>query len=263
MISGFPACSCLENYIGPAPNCRPECVLSSECPSQQACIQQQCKDPCPGSCGFEASKCFYFDVFPFYILNKSIIITLCMEIFFKSNTFSACHVLSHLPICTCNDGYEGDPFVRCQPKVITESPPVDRSFCSENPCGPNAECVGNECRCIAEYQGNPYEGCRPECSTNAECNRDLACLRNKCTNPCRGTCGQHALCEVVNHIPICSCPPDYTGDPFSNCHPAPPISKIDVCNPSPCGVNIIEKKKKKLFDINNLFFLYVITLSTR
>lgn len=58
MISGNPACSCLENFIGAPPNCRPECVLNSECPSQQACIQQKCKDPCPGSCGFEASKCF-------------------------------------------------------------------------------------------------------------------------------------------------------------------------------------------------------------
>lgn len=79
MIGGSPACSCLENFIGIPPNCRPECVLNEECSSHEACINQKCKDPCPGSCGFEAK----------------------------------CHVLNHVPICTCNDGYTGDPFVRC------------------------------------------------------------------------------------------------------------------------------------------------------
>lgn len=204
MVSNFPACSCLENYIGQPPNCRPECVLNSECPSQQACIQQRCKDPCPGSCGFEAT----------------------------------CHVLNHTPICTCNDGFEGDPFVQCKPKAIAEDTPIVRDFCSENPCGINAECVDQQCRCTADYQGNPYEGCRPECTTNADCSRDRACLRSKCVNPCIGICGQSALCEVVNHIPICSCPSGYTGDPFSNCRPNPITiqPEVDVCNPSPCGV---------------------------
>lgn len=205
MVSGTPACSCLENYIGLPPNCKPECVLNSECPSQQACIQQRCKDPCPGSCGFEAT----------------------------------CHVLNHVPICTCEEGFEGDPFVQCKPKAIAVTP-IERRFCSRSPCGANAECINEseECRCIAEYQGNPYEGCRPECSTNADCSRDRACLRSKCVNPCPGTCGQNALCEVVNHIPICSCPTGYTGDPFTNCRLAEiiPEPRRDVCSPSPCGV---------------------------
>lgn len=162
------------------------------------------------------------------------------KIFFLSNSIQACHVLNHVPICTCNEGFEGDPFVQCKPIPITQPPPIAKDFCSENPCGPNAECYGNECRCIAEYQGNPYEGCRPECSTNADCSLDKACLRSKCVNPCSGICAQNALCEVVNHIPVCSCPNGYTGDPFTNCRitevkPNPPV---DVCNPSPCGVNI-------------------------
>lgn len=156
-------------------------------------------------------------------------------------SFSACHVLSHVPICTCKDGFEGDPFVKCQPKVAVQDQPKDRDFCSTNPCGANAECFNNECRCIAEYQGNPYEGCRPECISNAECSRNRACLRNKCVDPCIGTCGNLAQCEVVNHIPICSCPPGYTGNPFSNCHITEiiPEPKLDVCNPSPCGVSIV------------------------
>lgn len=85
MIQGNPACSCIENYIGSPPECRPECVLNSDCGSPEACINQKCQDPCPGSCGFEAK----------------------------------CHVLNHVPICTCNEGYVGDPFERCNPVIIS------------------------------------------------------------------------------------------------------------------------------------------------
>lgn len=85
MIAGSPACSCLPNYLGTAPNCRPECVLNSECSGQLACINQKCIDPCPGSCGFEAR----------------------------------CHVNNHVPICTCNDGYVGDPFIQCNQPLPT------------------------------------------------------------------------------------------------------------------------------------------------
>lgn len=95
--------------------------------------------------------------------------------------------------------------------------------CNPSPCGPNAICQGaGMCECIPEYTGNPYEACRPECVLNPECPRDKACLRNKCRDPCPGTCGQNAQCDVVNHIPVCSCPQGYTGDPFTNCRVLPP-----------------------------------------
>lgn len=148
--------------------------------------------------------------------------------------------------------------MKCHPKVIVvQEEPKQKDFCSTNPCGPNAECFGNECRCIAEYQGNPYEptGCRPECTTNAECARNRACLRNKCVDPCIGTCGNLAVCEVVNHIPVCSCLHGYTGDPFSNCRPAPaPPINVDVCNPSPCGVSTIFILLFYMFEVREKFF---------
>lgn len=197
-------CSCLPGFIDRPPSCRPECVVNSECSSEQACMQQKCRDPCPGSCGFDAN----------------------------------CHVLNHVPICNCKDGYEGDPFVRCSPRPVTERP-QRLDPCDPSPCGPNAECNNGECRCIAEYRGNPYESCRPECTNNGECSRDKACLRTKCVDPCPGTCGQDAICEVVNHIPICSCPDGYTGDPFTYCRVSErtPDVKPIPCNPSPCGPN--------------------------
>lgn len=80
IISGNPACSCLPDYIGVPPECRPECILSSECKSHLACVNQKCKDPCPGSCGVNAQ----------------------------------CHVVNHIPVCTCMEGFTGDPFAQCR-----------------------------------------------------------------------------------------------------------------------------------------------------
>lgn len=61
----------------------------------------------------------------------------------------------------------------------------------------------------------PY--CRPECLLHADCPTKLACLNNKCLDPCIGSCGYNAHCTVVNHQPICSCVEGYHGDPFSGC----------------------------------------------
>lgn len=80
-INGQAVCSCLPNYIGSPPGCRPECVVSSECPLNKACINQKCLDPCISTCGIN----------------------------------SRCHVVNHSPICTCQTSYTGDPFTRCYP----------------------------------------------------------------------------------------------------------------------------------------------------
>lgn len=74
-------CGCLANMIGTAPNCRPECVVNSDCPSNRACVGQKCVDPCPGSCGFNAD----------------------------------CRVANHQPVCTCQPKFTGDPYASCRP----------------------------------------------------------------------------------------------------------------------------------------------------
>jgi hypothetical protein len=81
-FNGSPSCSCLPTYIGAPPNCKPECVINSECPSSQACINEKCRDPCPGSCGANAN----------------------------------CFVINHTPVCTCSEDQTGDPFTSCYPK---------------------------------------------------------------------------------------------------------------------------------------------------
>lgn len=81
VINDSPSCTCLSGFINSPPNCRPECVSNSECLTHHACINQKCKDPCPGSCGENAD----------------------------------CRVVSHTPMCVCSIGYTGDPFTQCVP----------------------------------------------------------------------------------------------------------------------------------------------------
>lgn len=187
-IGGAPSCSCLPKYIGSPPNCRPECIINSECSSNMACINEKCRDPCAGSCGAAAQ----------------------------------CNVINHTPICTCPVGYIGDPFTFCglKPQEI-ESVAIDP--CNPTPCGPNAECRHGICTCLTEYHGDPYIECRPECVLNNDCPREKACIRNKCLDPCPGTCGTNAVCSMINHIPMCSCLTNYEGNAFIMCNPIPGI----------------------------------------
>lgn len=93
--------------------------------------------------------------------------------------------------------------------------------CSPTPCGANAVCREHRnvgaCTCLPDFYGNPYEGCRPECIMNSDCPKNLACNQYKCRNPCLSTCGQNALCQVINHVAHCTCVSGYSGNPFNYC----------------------------------------------
>lgn len=89
-----------------------------------------------------------------------------------------------------------------------------------SPCGPNSICkqINNHavCTCLPNFIGSPPT-CRPECIVSSECQQDRACINQRCSDPCPGTCGLNARCQVLNHNPICSCTPGFTGDPFVRC----------------------------------------------
>lgn len=211
VVNQQPVCSCLPNYVGNPPGCRPECTVSTECPSNKACINQKCADPCPGSCGINAD----------------------------------CAVINHSPVCSCRRGNTGDPFTRCfpiprklpltpyanyfiyfelfaAPQITTV---VETNPCQPSPCGPNSLCrniVGSpSCTCLPDFIGSP-PSCRPECTINSECLSNLACIRQKCGDPCPGSCGLGAICNVINHTPVCTCLDGFSGDPFTQCVLKPP-----------------------------------------
>lgn len=71
----------MPDFIGAPPGCRPECVISSECPKIKACSNNKCVDPCRDTCGVNAE----------------------------------CRIINHNPICYCKQYYTGDPFSRCSP----------------------------------------------------------------------------------------------------------------------------------------------------
>lgn len=203
----YATCSCLPGYDGLPPYCKPECLLSSDCLQTQACVNQQCVDPCPGTCGIGAR----------------------------------CAIINHNPICSCAPGQIGDPFVSCQTPSVVEQPKNPENPCEPSPCGPNSICQVKQnrpvCSCLANYIGSPPY-CRPECSISQECPRDKACIKEKCQNPCNGNCGVNAKCDVVNHSPFCSCLNGYEGDAFIGCSRIPEIIvPSDPCIPSPCGEN--------------------------
>jgi len=79
-----PVCTCPRGYTGNALQAciRGECFNDEECSQSLACFDYQCKDPCLGpstSCG--------------------------------SN--SECKVSNHGPVCSCPQGYQGDPLSQC------------------------------------------------------------------------------------------------------------------------------------------------------
>lgn len=92
--------------------------------------------------------------------------------------------------------------------------------CNPSPCGPNSRCRQSNghatCSCITGYIGSP-PSCRPECAVSSDCPLNEACSNQKCRDPCLGTCGLQATCNVINHNPICSCASTMTGDPFIQC----------------------------------------------
>jgi len=205
--NGAGSCSCLPEYFGdPYMGCRPECVSNNECPRNKACVNNKCVDPCPGVCAVNA----------------------------------ICKTFNHNPTCTCFEGFTGDPLNSCHeiqkdprksyaPKSIESisinfcyklAAPPPSNPCQPSPCGSYSQCrvVDNHavCSCSANYIGSP-PNCRPECVVSAECPQDKACFNQKCIDPCPGTCGQNARCQVVNHNAICSCSAGYTGDPFIQC----------------------------------------------
>lgn len=180
--------------IGSPPSCRPECYTSDECELSKACLNSRCVSPC------DSNPC--------------------------ARDNSICSVTNHNAICTCRNGYIGDPFVQCTQRPYEE--PHTQDPCQPSPCGPHSECrnIRNTaaCSCLQGYIGKA-PNCRPECVNSADCPLNLACVNYKCIDPCIGVCGINSECRVHMHSAVCLCRTGYTGDPFSACSPIP-YSKI-------------------------------------
>lgn len=160
-----------------------------------------------------------------------------------------CISKSHRANCECPPGFEGDAFVRCEPEGCRthQDCPFNRVCMArkcvnpcvyENRCAPNALCIPTNhaavCRCPDDLpRGNPSSLCEkldvqvapPECTQDFECERDLACISEKCVNPCReiAPCDSSAICKVINSVPVrtmmCVCPDNWAPDESGRCQP--------------------------------------------
>ena len=181
--------------------------------------------------------------------------------------YGDCVVRNGLAACTCRPGYQGKPphctsatsrcYIHqdCQPNEMC----IQRqctSSCNNHRCGRNAQCqVVNRtpvCSCPPGFLGDGYKDCvqdrftapyeeleerlRPECINDGECPRFLACIHQKCQNPCPSVCGPSVEnCYVNDHKAVCNgirinCPP---GD--LSC--APHRGAIGGCQRTNCGPN--------------------------
>lgn len=202
-------CSCPANWVPDTtgeckkiiPPTRIGCASDSECSDKEACINGQCRNPC--NCGTNAE----------------------------------CVVKGHRAICSCTEGFEGNPntacrTVGCRSNSECES---DKACINKNcvnpclindPCGLNAECfVRNnqpECRCLSGYRGNPMDACRiVGCLSNNDCPTDKRCVNEQCINPClyENPCSPRAECLPQDHQAVCKCPPGLIGNPYIDCKP--------------------------------------------
>ena len=63
------------------------------------------------------------------------------------------------------------------------------------------------------------------CVADSECPQDKACFNGNCVNPCN--CGLNAECVVIQHTPLCFCPPGYSGDPRVECQKCKFVLRTD------------------------------------
>ena len=193
---------------------RPECTEDPDCPQSEACINEHCIDPC--------------------LVNNP-----CAP-------QAQCITRAHHPVCTCPEGYGGDPYTQCyRPECRTDTDcPVNKACINENclnpclnsarPCGRGAECLVEfheaKCVCSQGLQGNPLVACvNVECRSDNDCRQDQACdfLSQTCGPVCLpGTCAEDATCTASNHQPQCTCNPGARGNGFVAC--IRPIAPIEV-----------------------------------
>ncbi len=157
--------------------------------------------------------------------------------------------MNHKSECRCLQGFEGNPRTRCETPGCKSNDecPLDKACISrqcvnpcayDHPCAPNAECFvlthRPQCRCPQGLVGDPHSYCQrpvveaePECRKDADCHSNLACINEKCQNPCTvlNPCHPSAICKVLNTLPIrtttCECPYGTIGSGYELCSKLP------------------------------------------
>lgn len=113
----------------------------------------------------------------------------------------------------------------CFTAIIIAQDNTTAQPCSPNPCDINAPCdsYGDQfaiCNACVGQDAVNSPTCRPECVMSSDCGFNKACLRNRCVDPCPGSCGINAECTIYHHDPICRCIHGFEGNPYEHCKPS-------------------------------------------
>ena len=104
------------------------------------------------------------------------------------------------------------------------------------------------CSCPARTSGDPRQQCRAlECVENNDCSPGTSCVKNACVDVCQldGVCGVNAICATINHTPLCSCQPGFTGDPTVGCNKIQQCATQNDCpNNLICAFGVCSRKFK-------------------
>lgn len=211
-----------------------ECKSDNDCPYDKLCLNENCLNPCLSmSCGRGAE----------------------------------CIAQNHHAQCRCPLGTQGDPLLSCITGICHYNEDcadheacdrlnrVCRPVCDDDTCADTANCRGQQhqpkCYCPPGTSGNPFVDCvahiqpEPECRSDSDCLSQLACINNRCANPCAvdNMCSPDQECRILDTLPlrtmVCQCPPDTLVDPSGRCVPIlvpkPQCrSDSDCSNPDKC-----------------------------
>lgn len=201
-------CKCAANQIGDpyTSGCRSKGVCpggDKDCPENSACLNGRCVNPCESACGPNA----------------------------------LCEVIGRKPVCSCPLRFEAafggmrNGCVR-QNRICHTDLDCGGDVCNQGQCRAacrnNKDCVAGE-KCTQSMCVNPCSDhsqcltnqacnngfCSAGCRSNKDCDSESACLNSKCQNPCEieGTCGPNSLCRTADHVPTCTCPAGFEGNP--------------------------------------------------
>ncbi|KAI2804698.1 hypothetical protein BLOT_003686 [Blomia tropicalis] len=225
-INHQPQCSCQAKYTGnPKIGCKlMECIVDVDCGTKEICQNYKCQTGCRSDNGCASHE----SCISLQCIDPCLFTDVCGE-------NAQCNTINHQPTCSCPSNYDGNPTVRCLLKPQEEvSCRTDRDCSSEKSCLYNRCIQRNECQTDKEcsvghicIQAKCFAGCRRD----DDCPLDMSCLGQQCQNPCnaRGSCGLNAFCTPFRHQAKCTCPPNYTGNPETECLQLPTCSKNNEC----------------------------------
>ncbi len=214
--SGQPLFECLRitgcEVEGPAR--RVSCKENKDCPSNEACLERECVDPCA--------------------VNVAVARASGTAVAHSCEPLKKCVTRNHQPVCICKFGFylteNGE--LSCAPEQMecTADEECATSYaCSKgkcrNPCATDQPlCDANKTCAVINHRPVCLclEDCNPSvsvCLRDAGCSSDTVCRNYECIDPCVNiTCPEGEHCFVDEHVPVCkACAEGWTFDSKQGC----------------------------------------------